>query len=437
MKIGNVLVEQVNSDGRIVEGYDISLSVSEIYAVLCRYFPGIYKDGEDIICGKFGDKKYSIRIKNITYLGIPHPHFKKRIQISNDLQDFYQKSTRKGYTPLLLGVYTFEKNTVFCEFNIEDFINKKAHNSSAHVYTSDLADATTDVIFQKIDYFGNKITAFSPEGVTAFLTDKFGSAQPSISEYYHAHIPAPAPAESPKITSVKKAKKVSQIPDALLNLVAPTAMPEEIILKFWDFFGKENTVWNGIDCYKKMIAANYKNKFQPEWAGFFSEFEFEKYLTAEQITHLICYAQDKSKGGIDLDLFFPTINTYGDLKAHSDNSRGIQGNDWDTVFATIEKHGRIFYIVCEHSTVKDSDCEYVVTRFWNTVQHKEDLMSYHKRMKNSVTLRKVYILEINANNCGYLTMFKQGINSNGDLRAPKIMVEHDNLSHFVVAEKAL
>ena len=27
-----------------------------------------------------------------------------------------------------------------------------------------------------------------------------------------------------------------------------------------------------------MIKENYRNKFQPEWAGFYLEFEFEKYI---------------------------------------------------------------------------------------------------------------------------------------------------------------
>jgi len=33
-----------------------------------------------------------------------------------------------------------------------------------------------------------------------------------------------------------------------------------------------------------------------------------------------------------------------------------------------------------------------------------------------------------------LTVFKQGINSNGKPRAPKIMIEHDNLKYFVIDE---
>ena len=189
-----------------------------------------------------------------------------------------------------------------------------------------------------------------------------------------------------------------------------------------------------------MINADYRNKHQPEWPGFFLEYEFERYLFQNDKTEVIEYAQDKSKNGIDLDLFFPRIEMYGDLKAHSSNSRSIQGNDLRTITSIINdrrKANHIFYIVCEHDTEKDSEYGYEVTRFWNKSQGKTDLMSYNKRMKNNVTLTHAYIFDINAANEKYLTVFKQGLNSNGKPREPKIMIEHDLFSHFMIAEREL
>ena len=75
-----------------------------------------------------------------------------------------------------------------------------------------------------------------------------------------------------------------------------------------------------------------------------------------------------------------------------------------------------------------------MTKFWNMKQNKADLFSYHKRMKNNVTLKKAYLLDINPANKEYLSMFKQGINSNGKPRPPKIMIDHENLGRFVVEE---
>ena len=102
-------------------------------------------------------------------------------------------------------------------------------------------------------------------------------------------------------------------------------MSEEILNVFRDFFASRLREWHGIDCYRKMIEADYRNKFQAEWAGFFLEYEFESYINEHSLAGLVRYEQDKTKSGIDLDLYFPGIGCYGDLKAHSENSSAIQG----------------------------------------------------------------------------------------------------------------
>lgn len=291
---GNVQVEQINQEGNIVIDYDTSVSVKQIYDRIREYFPNIQKK-DGMIVGDYKGKKYSIRAKNITYLGNPHPIFKKRIQIPTDLQEFYKKSLRKNYKPLLLGIYTYEKTTIFCEFRIEDFVTKKAHNSSAHVYTDDIAVAVKEDFFQKIDAFNNQITVFKPNVVENFLEDLFDSDGEEV---------------------LKEQVSIESVDD--------NKMPQEIIGIFEKFFTNEQKVWNGIDCYTAMIKDNYKNKYQSEWAGFYLEYEFEKYINKKSLQRLVRYAQDKKEGGIDLDLYFPSIEQYGDLKAHSDYSRGIQ-----------------------------------------------------------------------------------------------------------------
>ena len=401
---GKIEVEQVKSNGEIVVDYDTSISVTKIYDRVKAYFPNIYKDAEGIIVGKYNDKKYSIRAKNITYLGNPHPAFKKRIQISNDLQDFYKKSKSKGYYPILLGVYTYEDNYIFCEFNIEDFVNKKAHNSSAHIYTTDISAATVDGFFQKVDSFKNRITVFRADMTKVFLDDLFNN------------------------DDVENNFEVN------LENIEINKMPQIVIDKITRFFLSINKEWYGKECYQNMIKSNYKNKYQPEWAGFYLEYEFEKYINENSLSRLVRYAQDKRKNGIDLDLYFPTIGQYGDLKAHSDSSRAIQGNDWNTIFNLIESGQHIYYIICEHSTEKDYMHDYVVTKYWNTMQKKSNLMSYASKMKYSVKLKKAYILDINYSNKQYLSKFKQGINSNGKPREPKIMIDNENLKYFIVKE---
>lgn len=415
---GRTIVEQVGRDGDIFLELDHSLPRNEIFHALKRYFPHIDLNKDGLIVGKYRGHTYSIRIKNITYLGIPHPIYKKRIQIPNDLQDFYDISITHNMTPLLLGIYHSPDGlTLFCDFNIEDFVNKKANNSSAHVYTSDMSSAVTDGIFQKIDFMGNRITVFHPDYVTAFLDDKFNLAEES-------------PSEVPVLPASSAMHASGICASARLSVMTPEI--RDIITEFFRQIPKR---WNGIDCYTEMIADNYRNKYQPEWAGFYLEYLFERYLFRNSLQDLIRYEQNKKKDGIDLDLFFPPLSDYGDLKMHSDNSSGIQGNDWSTIFNILNQTDfdhHIYYIVCEHATYKDSEFNYEVTQFWNRAQNKDNLMSYHKRMKHHIDLKKVYILDINNSNKQFLSVFKQGVNSNGKLREPKIMIDHKMLDKFVI-----
>lgn len=427
MKRGKVLVEQVTKDGLLIDGYDESLSPAEIFDRISKYFPGVSKAASDprVLVGNHKGHKFAIRCKNVTYLGNPHPHFKKRIQISDDLYDFYRLALEMEAAPILLGIYSFGANTIFVDFKIDTYIEKKAHNSSAHIYVSDLAAATEEGYFQKVDFFGNTVTAIRPDIVRVYLDEFFGIGEANVAE-----------------TLEPERKVAQQQTSTFADRIASyaTAFRRDIIPKVKSFFDSEEKDWKGIECYQKMIAANYRNKYQPEWVGFFLEYEFEKYLKDNELNYLITYAQDKTEGGIDLDLYFPTIESYGDLKAHSEESRGIQGNDWNTIFGIIngqDEKSHVYYIVCEHSTEKDSLHDYEVTKFWNTTQGKTNLMSYSARMKNRVRLKKVYILDINYSNREYLTKFKQGLNSNGKPREPKIMIEQDNLQHFIVDQMNL
>lgn len=409
MKRGNVLVEQVCADGNVVTDYDQALSPVEILNVLQNYFPNVKKDANNIIVCEYEGKKFSVRIKNITYLGIPHPTYKKRIQISDDLQNFYRVSQQSGYTPLLMGIYSYCSNYIFCDFDIEDYINKKAHNSSAHVMLDDLQAATVDQFFQKVDYFGNHITIFSRSAVRLFFEDKLNADSDKSFEQL-----------------IKLKDKVTAEYEGQLEVVT-----DEIEL----FFNSLNKQWLGIDAYKEMIAANYHNKFQPEWAGFYLEYCLERYIEEKNLCDTIRFAQDKTEKGIDLDLFFPKLNAYGDLKAHSNHSAGIQGNDWGQIFNLLQGDtysNHIYYVVCTHDTNKDSDYDYETTLFWNEAQHKANPMSYSKRMKHDVTLECAHVLDINPSNCKYLSMFKQGINSDGKPRNPKIMIDTNTIEHFTL-----
>ncbi len=398
MRESPAIVEQVTRDGLIELGHDQILSSSEVFSVLHDFFPNLHKEtvnGINILVGNLDGKTYAIRCKNISYLGYPHPEYKKRIQISDDLFSFYDCANSIGAVPILLGLYQHNGLVVFCDFSIETYVRRKAHNSSAHVYSSDLAAAVRNGIYKKTDYTGNDLTIFKSERTIEFLNSKL--------------------------------------------LLKDIDLRPEIIRLLDSFFTYIPLLWQGIDVYSEMVSAQYRNAYQSEWGGFDLEYLFEQFFNKTGTGHFR-YEQDKKRDGIDLDLFFPRLNTYGDLKCHSSSSSGIQGNDLETVKSIINDPSQfrsIYYIVLEHKTEMDRDHNYIVTEYWNRLLNKSDLHSYGNRMKYSIEPIRYFLLDINRTNEQYLSIFNQGRNSNGQPRRPKIMIKNDSLGPFLLHSKIL
>lgn len=390
MKYSNIKSEQINEDFEVIEDYGEILSKSEMVDILLESFPNsTYQNG--CIYGKAADKEYCIYFKNISYLGTPHPLFKKRIQIGDNFKEIYMKNQQNNVQTLLLGVYKYRSTVLFVDFDITRYVTNKSHNSSAHVYTVDLKNGLLFGIFQKEDINNNIITVLNPCNVGKYLQSK-----------------------------------TNRNIDLRLDFLA--------VLD--DFYTSLSKTWHGITAYQEMLDARFNNALQPEWPGFYHEFKLEEYIHNHNVSHIIQYKQNKKKNDVDLDLFFPQISTYGDLKAHSNDSTGIQGNDWDTIMNVIEKDS-VYYIVCNHNTEHDRDHNNEVTIFWNKQLGKSNLLSYAGKMKNSVELTSYYVLEINRFNKQYLNMFRQGHNSDGSPRNPKISISNRNIGNFLIHQMNL
>lgn len=181
-----------------------------------------------------------------------------------------------------------------------------------------------------------------------------------------------------------------------------------------------------------MTIENFRNKFQPEWVGFFLEYKFENYLNENPSLKKICnLVSKKKKGEIDLDLNFNN-DFLGDLKAHSNHTNSILGNDTKNIENALEKYSKLWYVVFNHDTVKDSDKNNEVAIFWNTVLKKENLMSYSAKMKNNISFTDFKILEINEYNKQYLSIFRQGKNSNTKERNIKIKIDSKKINNFLI-----
>ncbi len=152
-------------------------------------------------------------------------------------------------------------------------------------------------------------------------------------------------------------------------------------------------------------------------------------------------ALKKEKDEIDLDF---VVNKgewiYGDLKADQIN-HDIPGNSFSSLKTVIEDNkGVVYYVCCLYEAEKDSKKDYVVTRYRNELRddpyktENELKKGYGAKMKYSVELRKLYILKIDSLTYELLKQdpFKQGKNSNGKNREPKLKIKKSMIDALAI-----
>lgn len=371
-------IEQIKN-GLVIFDYDEKLSNEDKFNLINKDFK--VKNSNNPYLVDFNGKEFLLFVKQITYLGNPHSAFKKRIQLSKGWNE-----SLKQENAFLIGIYKYQDTFLYVHFDKKNFIERQTNNSSAHVYTYDLLKAIEDGIHTRIDIKNNVINIIR---------------QDKITDYF----------------------------DTLLNV--GQVLSKEIQL-FEHFKNSLNKKYNGIESYKEMIEFNHNNKYQPEWPGFYLEYKFIRLLNTFPEYKQICqFVSNKKNGDLDFDLNF-NENYLGDLKAHTNGTGGILGNDKISVDRAIAKYNKLWYVVFNHNTNKDKDNNYVVTNYWNIAQGKENLKSYGDKMKHSIEFTDFEILEFNKFNIHHLTEFKQGINSDGNKRAPKIKINKKEIPHFLI-----
>lgn len=214
-------------------------------------------------------------------------------------------------------------------------------------------------------------------------------------------------------------------------------LENEVLKALEDYVKTMPVEWNGIECISEMSGSGYSQAMQAEWAGAYNEYCLRKYLDEhpEASRHIEFY-QDRSKGGIDLDLRLPSINSYADVKIHSLTSGAVIGNDCRTVDKILDENQdvKIYLLVTDIQARRDRDFGYETTVFWNGLLHKENKYSYGRRMKHSAVVDRVSLLEISSANRDKLSLFRQGRNSNGKPRFPKYKINRKDIEAFAVKE---
>ena len=399
----NVPSEQINTELSLEVAMDQVLKAKEQEAALA-HFLGEDKCSVQNICGRKvfvyenDGKEFILLHKAITYLGNPHPIFKKRIQLPTWMQEFCENVKAQGldYDVRLIGVYHYMNGVVFADFDKEPYLKRKMHNSSAHIYINDIFQAYKQGVFHKIDQFGNHIHAIHSNKFKDYLMGKTESKN-----------------------------------------------------QLFELFEKFNCGYTfgewlyALDAIKEMHGNQWMHWQQAEWAGWFLEYRFNKFTIDNNTTHLMRYVgtenKAKKEGTFDFDIFFPKDNFYGDLKASDIEHRDAPGNDQGAFVECINMHDRFWYVIYEHETKKDIDCGSVATiarnQFIRSVKpdYEKDDMSYHERMKNSVRFVKMSILELNRINFrSVLSDFNQGKQPDGKARAKKFIIKKKDMDQYVV-----
>ena len=403
----NLKSQQLRSDLSLELDFDQTLTQTEIKEKLTNIL-GKENCTEEIIAGRkvfvylnSENIKQVLLFANISYLGGDgvHPIFKKRIQLKTSFKEIaLAVSDNANYFVRFLGVYHYKGNVVFVDFVKDSYMQKKMHNSAAHVYINDLYQGMKNGIFKKIDRNNN----------TLYVV------------------------------------KYTKLIDYLNN----NTVVQNKITKILDLFTKFNYgfpfgQWlEAIKCVEEMKNKSWTQWAQSEWAGWFLEYRFYHY-TKDNDTDSYCkYIRQKGKSDLDFDLWFDEVSFFGDLKSESLSSSSILGNDKESVLEAINTYDKFWYVVYEHNTIKDKDRNYEASEFINQLKFdsgkwpKEkpfDSHSYGNKLKHSVNYTKMYIVEVNRINYGdVLSDFNQGKQPNGNPRKQKVCISKKNLDNFVI-----
>ena len=356
--------------------------------------------GEKVFVYQKNGKKFILLHKAISYLGNPHPIFKKRIQMPGWWQTFCEKAKEANldYDIRFIGVYHYQNNVIFTDVAKDTYLSKgHFNNSSAHIYTNDLYQAVRNGVFHREDQYGNHLYSV----------------------------------------------RAKDFADYLLGVKTGDNDLFELFAKFNNGFSFGQWLY-AVDKIKEMHGDNWRHWQQAEWAGWFLEYKFNKFTIDNNTLALMKYVGTSNKGHkdnlFDFDIWFDRDQFYGDLKASDIKHTDSPGNDQQTFVECINRYDRFWYVIYEHETRKDSEeTGYKATiernQFIRSVVpgYAKDDMSYHERMKNSVRFMRMTILELN--NVTFrdvLSDFNQGKQPDGKSRQKKFIIKKRDMDKYVV-----
>lgn len=400
--MGTVLVDQVGLNGVLISDVDTTLSRRRRNELLLAALPGATVEeyaGTEIV--RFG--RQVILSKQVTYLGIPWQAFKKRIQIPQWWVSVHDLAARDGFNVRFVGIYHYSSTTIFVDFDPHTYVTRKANNSAAHVATNDLFQAQTVGQFSREDKNGNRLTSVRFDEFSTYLTRGY--------ERRDAHL--------------------------------------EVIELFSNEF-LDGARIEALTASKEMHAANWPDRFQNEWAGFYVEFRLASFLARHGLEERVRVQKEKRRGSFDYDLAFlrgGVPQYYGDLKASNIDVKDAPGNDAEDFFRCLDRFDRFWYVIFEHETWHSRDTGHTSTVAWNewrrSVGHvgrgPYNSLSYATRFKEAVRFAGVKVLEVNGTNVGtVLGEFQKDFRQpDGTLRKGKVMIKKKDIDNFLIYSRSV
>ena len=244
--MGSEIVDQIGPDGALIQDVDTTLSPTRKRELLFDALPGARIEsyaGRWVV--RFQDQV--ILTKQVTHLGRPWEAYKKRIQIPRYWLDIEQQGRIDGLTVRFVGVYHYGGTTIFVDFDPTTYVKRKANNSAAHVSTNDLFQAQTLGQFSREDKNGNRLTSVRADQFATYLLAGYEEKNPHI----------------------------------------------DVFDRFSEAF-LDGARIDGLAAVQEMHAANWPDKFQNEWAGFYVEFRLSRYRHAARTSTTSSWSRRRS-----------------------------------------------------------------------------------------------------------------------------------------------